>query len=566
MKKRLLSLLLAALMLCGALSGCGAIDALSPLLDDPSSSEPATGSGSTLDTLTQERYFTDCWRADTDFADMYAEADLDYFRSLGDELLSVASGSPDSDSFDDAAFYLIDEYYYICTAHDLANLRYYRDPSDQEALAAMNQAYADRGEADGIFWDIMHQVALTDSYDLLADYCGESQAQVFSAYDPDASSDSSLRNRETELVNKYYSLSASPEPDFDACADVFVELVNVRREIAAAAGNDSYADYAYYQTYSRNYTPEDSRSVWAAVKDYFVPIRTELKAMLQDNYAKLMESGIEVSSQDALDALGTVAHGLSPEAAKAYDYLVEHGLCDNELLSTKAGVNFTSTLYWYNEPYIFLTPDGSYYDYSGIIHEFGHFLNSYAVPSDLIFGAADYEICEMQSIGMEFMATHWYEELFGPDTARMLLLDSFFNSIINVMDGAMFDEFLQRVYAEEDLTKERVCEIYAELYKEYGNDVYDGYDKEWISVPHNFDSPFYYISYCMATIPVLGLYSELQTSPEAAADTYMRLVSMDPEIYYSTEVVSELGLADPLDPAAYASAADTVVNAVKDLS
>ena len=250
--------------------------------------------------------------------------------------------------------------------------------------------------------------------------------------------------------------------------------------------------------------------------------------MLQDNYAKLMESGIEVSSQDALDALGTVAHGLSPEAAKAYDYLVEHGLCDNELLSTKAGVNFTSTLYWYNEPYIFLTPDGSYYDYSGIIHEFGHFLNSYAVPSDLIFGAADYEICEMQSIGMEFMATHWYEE--------------------------------------EDLTKERVCEIYAELYKEYGNDVYDGYDKEWISVPHNFDSPFYYISYCMATIPVLGLYSELQTSPEAAADTYMRLVSMDPEIYYSTEVVSELGLADPLDPAAYASAADTVVNAVKDLS
>lgn len=58
-----------------------------PLLDDPSSSEPATGSGSTLDTLTQERYFTDCWRADTDFADMYAEADLDYFRSLGDELL-----------------------------------------------------------------------------------------------------------------------------------------------------------------------------------------------------------------------------------------------------------------------------------------------------------------------------------------------------------------------------------------------------------------------------------------------------------------------------------------------
>lgn len=566
MKKRLLSLLLAALMLCGALSGCGAIDALSPLLDGPSSSEPATGSGSTLDTLTQERYFTDCWRADTDFADMYAEADLDYFRSLGDELLSVASGSPDSDSFDDAAFYFIDEYYYICTAHDLANLRYYRDPSDQEALAAMNQAYADRGEADGIFWDIMHQVALTDSYDLLADYCGESQAQVFSAYDPDASSDSSLRNRETELVNKYYSLSASPEPDFDACADVFVELVNVRREIAAAAGNDSYADYAYYQTYSRNYTPEDSRSVWAAVKDYFVPIRTELKAMLQDNYAKLMESGIEVSSQDALDALGTVAHGLSPEAAKAYDYLVEHGLCDIDLLSTKAGASFTTLLRWYNEPYIFLSTDGSCSDYSSAIHEFGHFLNYYAAPADLTFGTLDYEVAEMQSIGMEFMATHWYEELFGPDTAHMLLIEALYNATLCVIDGALYDEFLQRVYAEEDLTRERVCEIYTEVFEEYGYVPYDGYEWEWVYVPHNFDSPFYYISYCIASIPVLGLYGELQTSPETAADTYMRLVAMNTGLYSVGEAVSELNLSDPLDPAAYASAANTVVEAVKDLS
>ena len=137
---------------------------------------------------------------------------------------------------------------------------------------------------------------------------------------------------------------------------------------------------------------------------------------------------------------------------------------------------------------------------------------------------------------------------------------------MNVLDGAMFDEFLQRVYSEEDLTKERVCEIYAELYQEYGYDAYDGYEREWISVPHNFDSPFYYVSYCMATIPVLGLHRELQTSPETAADTYMRLVSMDPEIYYSTEVVSELGLADPLDPNSYASAAGTVAEAVSSMA
>ena len=87
-------------------------------------------------------------------------------------------------------------------------------------------------------------------------------------------------------------------------------------------------------------------------------------------------------------------------------------------------------LRWYNEPYIFLSTDGSCSDYSSAIHEFGHFLNYYAAPTDLTFGTLDYEVAEMQSIGMEFMATHWYEELFGPDTAHMLLIEALYNACL----------------------------------------------------------------------------------------------------------------------------------------
>lgn len=566
MKKRLLALLLAALMLCGALTGCGAIDALSPVLDTPPSSDPTTDREPVYDALTQERYFDSSWRADTDFADMYAEADLDYFRSLGEELLSVASGEPDSGSFDNALFYFVDEYDYICTAHDLARLKYYRDPSDQEALDAMNKAYASLSDADEMLWDTLHQVALTDSYDLLADYLGEDTAKSCADYEPSSEADRALTDRETELVNEYYSASTAPEPDLEACADIFIELIEVRRQIAAAAGYDSYADYAYAEVYFRNYTPEDVQSIWAAVKENYVPSVAEVSTVFMDNYAALVEADLQVTSQDLLNAIGTVARGLSPEAAEAYDYLVEHGLCDTDLLSTKAGASFTTLLRWYNEPYIFLSTDGSCSDYSSAIHEFGHFLNYYAAPADLTFGTLDYEVAEMQSIGMEFMATHWYEELFGPDTAHMLLIEALYNATLCVIDGALYDEFLQRVYAEEDLTRERVCEIYTEVFEEYGYVPYDGYEWEWVYVPHNFDSPFYYISYCIASIPVLGLYGELQTSPETAADTYMRLVAMNTGLYSVGEAVSELNLSDPLDPAAYASAAATVVDAVKELS
>ena len=38
----------------------------------------------------------------------------------------------------------------------------------------------------------------------------------------------------------------------------------------------------------------------------------------------------------------------------------------------------------------------------------------------------------------------------------------------------------------------------------------------------------------------------------------MQIAATDPELYYCSEAVSELGLPDPLDPAAYAEAADTL--------
>lgn len=566
MKKRLPALLLAALLLCGALSGCGAIDALEDRLDNPSTSVPYPENVSHSDALTQELYFYSSWRADTHYEDMSCYVDLDYFRSLGDELLSIASADPDQGDFDDAVFYFVDEYYYIRTALELADLKYYRDPSDAEALAALDDAYAANSEADGIFWDVMHQTALTDSYDLLAEYCGEAQAEIFAAYEPNAQADSTLYDRENALVNEYYSLYASPDADVEAMMEVFVELVNVRREIAAAEGYDNYADYAYYNTYSRDYLPEDVQTVWSAVKEYFVPLILENSETLGLNYGDILDSGLECSAEDTLAALGTIAHGLSPEAAEAYDYMVEYGLCDNEELPTKTGTSFTTTLYWYNEPFIFLAPTGDCYDYTSLIHEFGHFLNSYAIPSDMVFGSPDFEVCEMQSIGMQLMATHWYEELFGADTARMLELETFYDIITNVIDGAMYDEFLQRTYAEENLTAERACEIYAELYEEYGYTPYEGSRYDWVYVPHNFDSPFYYISYCLATIPVLELYSELQSSPESAADTYMRLVATDPEIYYCSEVVADLSLPDPLSPSSYSSAADTIAEAISSLA
>ena len=110
-------LLLAALLLLGALSGCGSVlDALEDRLETTAEPEPSLPTG---DYLTEGLYFYGSWRADTDYSDMYAYSDLDYFRSLGEELLSVAASGPDEEALYDACFAFTDEFYYIRTASDL---------------------------------------------------------------------------------------------------------------------------------------------------------------------------------------------------------------------------------------------------------------------------------------------------------------------------------------------------------------------------------------------------------------------------------------------------------------
>ena len=334
---------------------------------------------------------------------------------------------------------------------------------------------------------------------------------------------------------------------------LYAELVGVRREQAALSGYANYAEYAY-SGFARDYGPEAAQPVWAAAKEHFVPLLADYAAAL---YGLMDSAARSCTEQEALEALSLVAGGISPETAEACEYLLRHGLYDFEALDTKPDMGFTTVLYWYNEPFIFNSPAGDLNDYTNTFHEFGHFLNFYGVPSDLIFGVSDNEISEMQSIGMELMATHWYGEIFGPD-ADGALANLLFNLITSVLDGALYDEFQQRVYAEEGLTPERIPELYAEVYESYGYEPYEGFEYEWVYVSHNFEMPFYYISYCMSAIPVLELLDLLRTDPGAAAELYMQIAATDPELYYCSEAVSELGLPDPLDPAAYAEAADTL--------
>lgn len=545
--RRLLGLLLAAAVLCLTLAGCGmSSDTLDELLYGEDTYEPEP-TGEYIRPLAEGWWFDYSSRADVEYSDMKDIVAGPYDGSYAELFRSYRDGGEYED-FETAYFLAQDEVYRLYTYYTILDIEYTAEPTD-EAAAAVDEAYARWYDAADELDAALAYVSGGAGAALIDEGFGEGSAERFAAYvsEGDASGDPGGYGRESELLHSYNVAMTQPEPDVEQAAEIFVELVELRNERAAAYGYSSCAEMEYYETFYRSYSPQDvADSVWTQVKEHFVPLVEEYGEAASAELLELyMAEDIDCSEESVMAALEYVAPRLSQDAAEALDYMRTYGLYDISLSGTKLNTGFTTTLYYFNEPYLFNAPMGDVDDYTDTFHEFGHFLNSYAVASDLLYGMPDTDLCELQSQGMEMMFTYWYEDVFGEKYAEPMRLTTVYDMLCSVVDGAMYDEFQQRVYAEPELSAARACEIYQETAMEYGRYAGDEGRYDWVYVSHNFDYPFYYISYCLSAIPALELYGRLQEDAVAAAELYMETVSLDPEVYYFEDALAECGYLDP---------------------
>ncbi|MEA4964502.1 MAG: M3 family metallopeptidase [Oscillospiraceae bacterium] len=543
--RRFVSLLLCLAIL--TLAGCGGQtrQGFVSTATTPTISETQAETQSETNGASSSICFADVWHDEYDFSEIpYEHYDLASFQPLVDAVRAFASGSGDRDSFADADNAICWELYYINTLDTLANLTHSQNATDEAAMQENLYTSQLCYDAMDLYQSAMHDVAVSSHVDVMRDSYADWQISSFADYRSDGSSWDVLE-QETTLVQQYYSLAAQENVDYDAILDLFVELVQLRQEIAEAYGYDSYADYAYDATYSRNYTPADSQALWTAVKEKIVPVIERCGDEVYTRTADVFYSDrIDCSEETILQALGDTAARISPNLQEAYQFMVDHRLYDISPSDTKMNTGFTVRLDYYNEPFIFNAPSGTYYDYTDLFHEFGHFTNAYYTTSDLIFGWPDNDLRELQAQGMEIMFMPYYEDIFGGADGDAIRDEMRMNMLYSITDGAMYDEFQQRVYASENLSPEKIQAIFAEVYHAYGNEEYDGWENSWMDIAHNFEYPFYYISYAVSAIPALELCALLDTDPQQAVDRYLQVAAMDSELYYFTDALEEAGLRD----------------------
>ncbi|MBR5490472.1 MAG: hypothetical protein IKV79_04290 [Oscillospiraceae bacterium] len=539
MKAKKITALIAALSLVFS-TGCGIVDSLS---NDLRSGLDRVQD--TIDLLSGEIY-----HESYAFEDMsYEHYDENTFIDLCRNVESYAHSVPNKDEARKAVAYLYEELCYINTMYSLAEIAYYQNPNNtknEEELYYIEDVY------NRMYYEYMYAigaVAASDNAYILEDefYTDtiDYMAEFFSVRDDDyALAESELFTEESRLVAEYYAIMSEEYPDFGAAAELFTELITLRKDFAAFYGYDSAAEYYYADYYYKDYTPEQSEALWAAAKEHLAPLIREKGEEYYDSYYEILDNySIDCSPDTILEAIGRNIPLISEELDEAFTFMVDNGLYDIAPSSTKADLGYTTRLYYYDVPFIFNSPYSEFADYLDLIHELGHYANNYFTWSDLIFGYPDNDLCELQSQGLEMLFTACYEDIFGEaaeDIESYLLM----NKLVTLAEGLMYDEFQQLCYAEENLTGEKATEMFCRVYEEYGFTPYEGYESEWIYVPHNFEYPFYYISYAVSALPALEIYILMDDNLNAAIEKYMEVCLMDTEAYYFSEALAEADFTD----------------------
>lgn len=543
---------LTALMLCACLlAGCGAKAAPEAASLPAPSPAPEAIPAAALEesgTVPGRITWSDGVHADVDFDDLtWQVGNLTEFRALAERLSQTQDGEEARTLYQQ----LLDEYIRLRTDSELAWIDMYASAAGDERISRGCQEQDELVTQAGDILLTAASAALKGGCgeDLRA-YVGEKLAADLADYEPMTERERELRAGETALEIRYNELESRADMDVRELnrqlGEIFLELIKLRNELAQIYEYSTYAEYAYDRIYGRDYTPGDAAALCEAVKPYARRFFRECcyNGALYEDYGQF-------SAGELMDMLRRYAPQISPEAARAQQYMERHGMYIMESSDNVAGVGFTTTLIMYNAPFLFNALYGSVYDVGSTFHEFGHYYDAFVNKEPgALEQKGSFDIFEIHSTSMECLASGWYDDIFGDD-ADYARLYSLYGLIDNVISGCIYDEFLQYAYAHPDMTPEDVNRAYRDIASSYGEPLY--YDADsfyWMYVNHNFTSPFYYISYAASSLASLQIWTLAEHDRPGALALYNQLVSLGAYDLEYFELMDRVGLkrfTDDLD-------------------
>lgn len=348
--------------------------------------------------------------------------------------------------------------------------------------------------------------------------------------------------------------------------EIYDKLVKNRTEQARQMGYDNYLELGYYRMNRNCYGREEVEAFRSQVKKYLVPFAERLHEYRRQRLGldQLMYYDEKVYFADGnpapqgtpeeILASGQKMYGeLSAETKEFFDFMQENQLFDVLGRKNKRAGGYMTYLPLYEAPFIFANFNGTSGDVDVITHECGHAFQGYLSGKDPIREHADItmETAEIHSMSMEFFAEKWIPLFFG-DRAQDYVEMHLEDAVEFIPYGCMVDEFQHIVYENPDMTPAERKAAWRNLEKEYkphlnyGGNQYLEQGGYWQRQGHIYDSPLYYIDYCLAQTCALQFKVKMDADFDEAWKSYLKLCRLSASDFF-TNMIRQVGLESPFE-------------------
>ena len=327
--------------------------------------------------------------------------------------------------------------------------------------------------------------------------------------------------------------------------EVFVELVKLRRLIADELSLGSYTEYAYDTIY-HDYTSEDMLAYLKDIAQYIIPVYVQLNNHVFAPHIYSYEGTTELETVDLVNDLYHTFDSMDDSLVEVYSYMLQHGLYD----IAPHGANrfdgsFCTYIDAYDAPFLFVSSTGGTEDYCTLAHEFGHFTDAY-VNYD---AGTSLDLSETSSLGLEYITVLFLNGNLTEDEYKHTVysqLNSAFMTFIYQGFYALFEHYAYSL-AYDDITEANLVKEMQRAAKDMGLNHEFFTTLDYVLIPHIMLYPHYVQSYCTSTAVALELYYVEKLDSGEGIEAYLDLIDRADGATTFEEAVTDAGLTSPFE-------------------
>lgn len=368
----------------------------------------------------------------------------------------------------------------------------------------------------------------------------------------------------------YEVLGKGLEKHSEQLDSLYDKLVKVRDKMAKRMGYRNYIELGYYRLGRISFDEKMVEKFRKNVLEDIVPVVSRLKTENAKRMGiedfKLYDNDVYLPGGDpkpVLDKDGifkaaqTMYHDMSEETGKFFDMMLETEAFDVESRKNKWGGGYCTYFSKYKQPFILANFNGTSADIDIVTHEAGHAFAIYLIRNNrfsIELSVGGMETAETHSMSMEFFAERYMDKFFGKDADKYKYMHAF-DALSFIPYGTIVDYFQHIIYANPDMTPAERNETWKRLEAEFRPYLstegipYLSKGTRWQYQMHIYETPFYYIDYCLAQVVAFEFLLESLKDYNSAFRRYVRFASQGGEALFA-DLINEAGLVSPFEDGA----------------